>query len=269
MMRTGSDIPSFSRARFRLELLYGLTKREVLGRYRGSFFGLVWSLLGPLLMLGVYTFAFHELLGARWPGTDRQGFATMMFAGLIIHGLMSECLIKSTDAIAGNPNFVKRVVFPLTVLPLVPVFTALFHALLSFATLCVITILSGQSLTWTAVFLPLIVAPYVLFLCGLSWFLAAIGVYIRDVVQLSSMLSMAFLFLSPVFYPATSIPERYRALANLNPLTIIVEQARAALFLGEAPHWFSLGWYTGYAILTAVLGLWVFRSLRRGFADVL
>jgi lipopolysaccharide transport system permease protein len=262
-------MPSLGKTRLRLELLYGLTRREVLGRYRGSFFGLMWSLLAPLLMLGVYTFAFHELLGARWPGTEgRQGFATMMFAGLIIHGLLSECLVKSTDAISGNPNFVKRVVFPLTMLPLVPVFTALFHAALSFMTLCAITLLSGQSLTWTAVFLPLIVAPYVLFLCGLSWFLAAIGVYIRDIVQLSSMLSMAFLFLSPIFYPATAIPERYRALANANPVTIIVEQTRGALFLGEVPDWWALGCYSAVAVLAAAAGLWVFRSLRRGFADV-
>ena len=247
-----------------------MTKREVLGRYRGSFFGLVWSLLSPLLMLGVYTFAFHELLGARWPGTEgRQGFATMMFAGLIIHGLLGECLIRSPDAIAGNPNFVKRVVFPLTILPLVPVFTALFHASLSFLTLCAITLLSGKALSWTAIFLPVIVAPYVLFLCGLSWFIAAIGVYIRDVVQLSAMLSMAFLFLSPIFYPATAIPERYKALANFNPITIIVEQARGALFMGDMPDWWELGCYTAISLLVAVAGLWVFRSLRRGFADVL
>lgn len=263
-------MPSLPTIRLRLELLYGLTKREVLGRYRGSFFGLVWSLLAPLLMLGVFTFAFHELLGARWPGVDsRHGFATMMFAGLIVHGLLAECLIKSTDVISGNPNFVKRVVFPLTMLPLVPVFTALFHASLSFLMLCAITLLSGKALSWTAVFLPLIVAPYVIFLCGLSWFLAAIGVYIRDIVQLSSMLSMAFLFLSPIFYPASAIPERYQALASFNPITLIVEQARAVLFMGSMPDWWGLGSYTVVAVFLAVVGLWVFTSLRRGFADVL
>lgn len=247
-----------------------MIKREVLGRYRGSFFGLAWSLLSPLLMLGVYTFAFHELLGARWPGTEgRQGFATMMFTGLIIHGLLGECLTRSPAAIAGSPNFVKRVVFPLTILPLVPVFTALFHASLSFLTLGAIVLLSGNKLSWTAIFLPLIVAPYVIFLCGLSWFMAAIGVYIRDVVQVSGMLSMAFLFLSPIFYPATAIPEQYKALADLNPITMIVEQARGALFMGNIPDWWGLGSYAAISLLAAMAGFWVFRSLRRGFSDVL
>lgn len=264
------SMPGLDTVRLRLELLYGLTRREVLGRYRGSFFGLVWSLLAPLLMLAVYTFAFHELLGARWPGAEgRQGFATMMFAGLVVHGLLAECLVRSTDAVSRNPNFVKRVVFPLSVLPLVTVFTGVFHASLSFATLCAVSIVSGHALSWTTVFVPLIVAPYIVLLCGLSWFLAAIGVYIRDIVQLSSLLATALLFLSPVFYPATAIPERYRVLANANPVTVIVEQTRRVMFLGHAPDWAALGWYSVVAMLVAILGFWVFRSLRHGYADVL
>lgn len=260
---------SIDKSRLRLELLYGLTKREVLGRYRGSFFGLVWSLLAPLLMLGVYTFAFHELLGARWPGVEgRQGFATMMFAGLIVHGILGESLTRSPAAIAGNPNFVKRVVFPLTILPLTPVFTALFHACLSFLALVAITVAAGNGLAWTAIFVPLILAPYVVLLCGVSWFMAAIGVYIRDIAQLSSMLSMALLFLSPIFYPASAIPAHYRSLANLNPITMIVEQVRGALFLGAVPDWTSLLAYALVSLLVAGFGLWVFRSLRKGFADV-
>lgn len=255
---------------FRWELLLGMARREVLGRYRGSFFGLFWSLLSPLLLLGIYTFAFHEIMGARWPGVEgKEGFATMVFIGMVIHALFSECLSRSPMAIAGNPNFVKKVVFPLTVLPLVPVFTALFHAVLSITMLCLLIAFVDESFHWTAIFLPVVLAPYVLMLCGVSWLLAALGVYVRDIAQLGGMVSMALLFLSPIFYPASVIPARYASLALLNPLTLIVEQARAVLFLGMVPDWRALGFYTIVSFLVSVIGLTVFRKFRRGFADVL
>lgn len=256
--------------RFRLELLASMTRREVLGRYRGSFFGIFWSLLSPLILLVIFTFAFHELMGARWPGVEgRRGFATMVFAGMVIHSLFSECLTRAPAAVTGHPNFVKKVVFPLTVLPLVPVTTSLFHAVLSLALLAAIVLIGGGTLHATALFLPLVLAPYVLLLCGIAWLLAAVGVFVRDIVQLGGMVSMALLFLSPVFYPASVIPTRYATLAALNPLTLIVEQSRAVLFFGRMPDWEALGLYSAIAMLVSLAGLGVFRKLRRGFADVL
>ncbi|KFN42621.1 ABC transporter permease [Arenimonas oryziterrae] len=256
--------------RFRLDLLHGMVRRDVLGRYRGSHFGLLWSLLSPLLMLVVYTFAFHELLGARWPGADsRAGFATRVFAGMIVHGLLAETLMRAPLAIASRGNFVKKVVFPLAVLPIVPVGAALFHAVLAMLVLIGVSFATGAGVQATALYLPLIAAPFVVLLCGLSWWLAALGVYVRDLSQLSGMIATMLLFLSPVFYPASALPPAYARWIAWNPLSFIIEQTRAALFLGQMPDLSGLCVYALLAGLFAASGLWVFRKLRRGFADVL
>jgi lipopolysaccharide transport system permease protein len=254
----------------RADLLVGLVWREVLGRYRGSFFGVAWSLIAPLILLGIYTFAFHDLFGARWPGMpSRHGFATMLFAGLIVHGLLAECLLRSPMSIASNPSFVKKVVFPLTVLPLVPVGASLFHAGLSLCMLVVVAMLGGESITWTAVFVPFVLVPFVILLCGVSWLASAIGVYIRDLNQLSGMISTILLFLSPVFIPESAMPPRYASLINLNPVTLIVVEMRKVLFKGELPDFASLGIYLVLACVMCALSLFVFRKLRSGFGDIL
>lgn len=256
--------------KFRIELLRGLVWREVLGRYRGSFFGVAWSLISPLVLLGIYTFAFHDLFGARWPGMpSRHGFATMMFAGLIVHGLLSECLLRSPLAVASNPSFVKKVVFPLTVLPLVPVGSGLFHAALSLSMLVLVALLGGQAITWTVVFVPLVLAPFIVLLCGLSWLLSAIGVYIRDLNQLGGMIATVLLFLSPVFIPESAMPPKYAQWVYANPITLIVVDLRKVMFKAEMPDFLALGIYTVLACAFAALSLMVFRKLRNGFGDIL
>lgn len=258
------------RIRFKLDLLAGLVKRDVLGRYRGSLFGAAWSIVSPLLMLIVYTVAFHELLGARWPGADgRAGFAVMVFVGLMLHAILAEVLVKSPAAIAGQPNFVKKLVFPLSVLPLVTLGSAVVHSAMGLMILVLSPLFGGPALHITAVLLPLLLLPFLVLLAGLSWFLAALGVYIRDIAQLGGLIATVFLFLSPIFFPITAIPERYRVLVELNPLTFVVEGARALLFRGELP---SIGVYLIYwlaAVVAAILGLAAFRRLRPGFGDVL
>lgn len=258
------------RLRFRFELLAGMVRRDVLGRYRGSLFGLAWSLLSPMLMLAVYTIAFHELLGARWPGADgRAGFAVMVFVGLMLHGMMAEVLVRSPSAVSGQPNFVKKLVFPLTVLPLVTLGSALFHSLLGLAVLAVSPLVGGPSLHLTALLLPLLLLPYLLLLSGISWALAAIGVYVRDISQLGGLVATIMLFLSPIFFPATAIPAEYRWLVSLNPLTFIVESARGLFFDGRLPDPVSLVAYSFVAAAVAFIGLVTFRRLRPGFGDVL
>lgn len=255
---------------FRIELLLGMIKREVLGRYRGSLFGVAWSLLSPVLMLAVYTFAFHELLGARWPGVNgRAGFAAMVFAGMVLHAPLAEVLIRSPQAISGQPNFVKKLVFPLTVLPLVTVGTAAFHSLLALSVLLLAPLVGAPSLTWTAVFLPIILMPFLLLLAGISWGLAAVGVYIRDINQLGGLTATILLFLSPIFYPLGALPPKYASMVSLNPLTFVVEATRGLLFEGRMPDAFSWFVYTLVASVIAVLGLQLFRRLRPGFGDVL
>ena len=258
------------RLRFRLELLAGMVRRDVLGRYRGSLFGAGWSLLSPLLMLVVYTIAFHELLGARWPGAEgRAGFAVMVFTGLTLHGMLAEVLVRAPSAIAGQPNFVKKLVFPLTVLPLVTLGSALFHALLGLAVLVLSPLAGGPPLHATALLLPLVLVPYLLLLSGLGWALSAVGVYVRDIAQLGGLVATVLLFLSPIFFPITAIPPGYRNVVALNPLTFVVESVRGMLFEGRLPDLLGLGVYSVVAALVAVGGLMLFRKLRPGFGDVL
>lgn len=255
---------------FRLELLFGMVRRDVLGRYRGSLFGAAWSLVSPLLMLGVYTIAFHELLGARWPGASgRAGFAVMVFVGLMFHGMLAEVLGRAPTAVAGQPNFVKKLVFPLTVLPLVTLGSALFHALLGFAILMASPLFGGPGIQPTALLLPLLLFPYLLLLSGIGWTLAAVGVYIRDIAQLGGLIATILLFLSPIFFPITAIPEKYRGFVALNPLTFVVESARGLMFDGTMPDLLSFAVYSVVSVLVAFAGLAVFRRLRPGFGDVL
>ncbi len=258
------------RVGFRLELLNGMVRRDVLGRYRGSMFGAAWSLVTPLLLLAVFTFAFHELLGARWPGVQgRAGFAMMVFAGLVLHGMLSEVLVKSPLAVAGQPNFVKKLVFPLAVLPLVPVGAALVHALIALGVLVAACLVLGPALHWTALLVPLVMLPFLVLLAGVAWILAALGVYFRDIAQIGSPLATAMLFLSPVFFPLSSVPPSYVGIVSLNPLTFVVESTRGLLFDGRLPGLGSTLGHSLAAVAVAVAGLLLFRRLRPGFGDVL
>lgn len=264
-------VAAAERLRFRLDLLLSMIRRDVLGRYRGSLFGIGWSLATPLLMLIVYTIAFHEILGARWPGAEgRTGFAMMVFTGLLLHGLIAEVLVRAPLAIAGNAHLVKKMVFPLTVLPLVPVGSALVHALLGFVVL-VAASLFGQGLPMhlTALMAPVLLLPFMVFLVGCSWILAAVGVYVRDIAQLGGVVATILLFLSPIFFPLSTLPEAYRELAWLNPLTWVVEGVRGVLFTGQYPNLHGTFVYCVACALVAALGFVVFRRLRPSFGDVL
>lgn len=258
------------RWRFLADLLFELIKRDVLGRYRGSLFGVFWSLLSPVLMLSVYTFAFHELLGARWAGLEgKSGFATMAFAGMILHAMLSETLQRAPAVITGNPNFVTKVVFPLGVLPLIPVGAAVFHALLAFMVLAAFGLVAEMPLHWTICMLPAVIIPFILILTGLSWALAGLGVYIRDISQVGAFISTALLFLSPVFYPLSSMPQPYEDLARYNPLAFAIESSRGLAFSGEVPSWEALVSYWLVGACCAAAGWLVFSRLRNGFGDVL
>lgn len=258
------------RLRFRLELLGGMTRREVLGRYRGSIFGVAWSLVAPLLMLCVYTVAFHELLGARWPGVPgRAGFAVMVFTGMVLHAMLAEVLVRAPTAISAQPNFVKKLVFPLTVLPLVVVGAAVFHAALGLVVVAASPVFGGPGIQWTALLVPAVLLPFVVLLAGLAWGLAAIGVYVRDVAQLGGLFATILLFLSPIFFPLESIPGTWRAVALANPLTFVVEASRGMIFDGHLPDPGALAAYSVIALAVAMGGLALFRHLRPGFGDVL
>lgn len=259
-----------ARAWNRRDLFLEITKREVSGRYSGAHLGIVWSFFNPLLMLSVYTLAFRDLLGMRWPNVDTRGeFSLMIFCGMIVHSLLVECLTGAPMCIVKNTNLVKKVVFPLAILPCVTVASALFHAVLSVLVLILFVLVTQHSLSPTILYLPLVYLPYAIFLCGVSWFMASLGVFMRDVAQISGVIGSMFMFLSPVFYPATSLKESYRGWIAYNPLTLIIEQTRGLVMFDQTPAWRALGVYTLIALAVMWFGYWWFQRTRDGFADVL
>ncbi|MBI2311655.1 MAG: ABC transporter permease [Betaproteobacteria bacterium] len=271
LARAISEFPVFASFWKHRELIWQMTRRDVVGRYRGSMMGLLWSFLNPVVMLVVYTFFFTVIFNFRWgSGADsKTDFALMLFAGMTIHALFAECLNRSPGLILGNVNYVKKVVFPLEILCWVAMGSALFHAAVSIAVLLGFFALVNHSLNWTLIFLPLLLLPYLLLIMGLSWWLAATGVYLRDVGQTTGIITTILMFLSPVFYPVSALPEGYRFLMHLNPLTFMIEQTRGILIWGQLPSWGGLAAYFAAGLAVAWGGLLWFQKARRGFADVL
>ena len=254
------------------QLIAQMTKREVVGRYKGSAMGLLWSFLNPVFMLVVYTFVFSVVFKARWGvGGDesKTQFAVVLFVGMIVHGLFAEVLNRAPGLILANVNYVKKVVFPLEILPVASMGAALFHSLISLGVLLIAFVIFNGYLHWTAVFTPLVLLPLVILTLGLAWMLASLGVFLRDVGQTIGIVTMVMMFLSPVFYPVTALPEKFRPWLMANPLTFIIEQAREVLIWGHLPEWSGLGIYTLTATVVAWAGYAWFQKTRKGFADVL
>jgi lipopolysaccharide transport system permease protein len=253
-------------------LIYHMTKRDVLERYMGSVLGLAWSIFNPVLMLAVYTFVFSIVFKARWGiggNESKIQFAVVLFAGLIMHSLFAEVLNRAPGLILSNVNYVKKVIFPLEILPSIAMGTALFHSLINLGVLLVAFFFANGFLHWTVVFAPLVILPLVIFTLGLAWLFASLGVFLRDVGQTISIITMVMLFLSPIFYPASALPEEYRPWLFANPLTFIIEQGRAVLIWGQLPDWSGLGIYMLVATVVAWGGYAWFQKTRKGFADVL
>jgi lipopolysaccharide transport system permease protein len=252
------------------ELLWQLTKREVVGRYRGSMMGLLWSFLNPIFMLTVYTFFFSVVYKARGglSNASQFDFAISLFVGLIPFTLFSECVNRAPQLIINNANYVKKVIFPLDILPWVSLGSALFHMLVSLSVLLLFFVIINHTLHWTTLFLPLVNLPLFFFTLGFSWFLASLGVFLRDVAHTIGIFTTALLFLSPVFYAVSAVPEPYCSYMYFNPLTVIIEQNRTILIAGQLPHWHSLGASLLASILVASLGYYWFEKTRPAFADV-
>lgn len=253
-------------------LIWQLLRRDVHSRYRGSVLGLFWSLVTPLIMLGIYTFVFQYIFKSRWSdsaGETTLNFAIVLFLGLTIHAVMAEVINKSPLLITGNQNFVKKIVFPLELLSWVTLFGAIFTFFISFGLLLVFILIELHCIPVTAFLLPLILLPYFLLLLGISWFLAALGVYLRDIQQITGTLATLLLFLSPIFYSVNILPENLQTLIFLNPLSYVVESSRAVLIYGHLPDLVGLGIYASVAVAVAISGYIFFRKVRPGFADVL
>jgi lipopolysaccharide transport system permease protein len=253
------------------DLIVQLTRRAVIGRYRGSVIGVLWALLHPLVMLGVYTLVFQVVFPTRWelPMAGHGEFALFLFAGLIVYGLFADCANHAPSLVLNHINYVKKIVFPLEILPWVSLGSALFHTGVSVGMLVLCYAMFHFSVNWTLLLFPLLLFPLGLMALGLSWFLASVGVFLRDVGQVIGVLTSMMLFLSPVFYPITALPAAYQPLMYLNPLTFQVEQARNVLIMGKPLAWQGLVIYFLCSVLVAWFGLWWFQKTRKGFADVL
>lgn len=256
-------------------LIAQLTRREVLGRYRGSILGIGWSFLHPVLMLAVFTFVFSVVFEAKWGmamagESEGEGvFAVILFIGLIIHSLFSEIITRSPNVILGNVNYVKKVIFPLEILPVTIILSAIFHSTISllvwfFAYLIIIGVPD-----WKILYLPFVLLPLVTLSLGISYVLASLGVFVRDIAQTMGILSTVLLFLSPVFFPVERLAEQYQPFFLLNPLTFIIEQARDVMVWGRLPDFLGLSIYMSSSLLFLLMGIVWFQTTRKGFADVL
>ena len=251
-------------------LVVQMARRNVAGRYRGSFAGLLWSFLNPLLVLVLYTFVFGMIFKSRWNAQTAGHFqyAMVLFAGLNIHSFFSECANRATTLVVENAAFVKRVVFPLETLTWSTIGSALFHLSVSTIVLLAVSPFFMGHVPWTAILFPVVVLCFLPFTAATVWLLASLGVYLRDLSQMMGIATTALLFLAPIVYPATLVPIQYRHLLYLNPLTIVVEAAQNVLIFGELPVWSHLAIYVLASVAFAWLAFAWFEQTRKGFADV-
>lgn len=252
-------------------LLARLSKREIESRYRGSLLGLFWAILVPCLLLGVYTFVFSVVFEARWGERvqSKGEFSLVLFLGLIIFNLFSECISRAPGQMLANVSYIKKVVFPLEILPWVNMFAALFNALLSYGVLLLAHCFIIGIPPLATVVVPLLFLPVILSTVGLSLLLSSIGVFIRDLQQVVGVLLMVLMFLTPIFYPLTSIPERLRPLISASPLAAVIEESRRLLFWGQLPNLSLWALLLVLSYLTLWFGYWWFVKTKKGFADVI
>lgn len=252
-------------------LIYSLTYRDVVGRYKGSILGLLWSIITPLIFLGVYTFVFGTIFKRTWHGDDTSSkdFPLILFAGLLVFNLFADCISKAPNSIAGKPSYVKKMVFPLEVLSIANLGAALFQCFVTVLVWVVACIILKGLPPTSIILVPVMLVPLLFFVLGLSWFLASLGVFIRDLAHIISVFITVNLFISSVFFPISSVPERYRDILLLSPLTSGIDFFRQVAFFGTTPNPSSYGLQLGLGLATMGLGYFWFQRTRRGFADVL
>lgn len=252
-------------------IVFQMARRDMIERYRGSVLGFAWSVLNPLLLLVVYTFVFTVVFRSRWPGAAEGSadFAVNAFAGIVVFNIFAESVSRAPTLVVQNANLVKRVVFPLEVLPWVTLASSLFHALVNFGVLLAFVLVVNRTLHPTALLFPLAVVPVVLCSLGLSWLLASLGVFFRDASHTVTLLVTVLMFASPVFYPTSAVPERLRTLFALSPLARSIEDARSVVIAGAVPDLLPFVLECVLSALVAWAGLWWFMRTKHAFADVL
>jgi len=253
-------------------LIAQLTRREIRSRYRGSYLGVLWALLTPLATLLVYTFVFAVLFKARWGDRQSQGvvdFALTAFTGMTAFQVLSENLNRAPGLVVGRVNYVKRVVFPLEVLPISVLGASVFHSLIGLALVLIGQIVTVGQLHPTLIYLPLLYLPLVGFSLGLGWTLASLGVFVRDVGNFVGIATQLLFFVTPILYPVSVVPERLRPALTLNPISWVIEDFRRVILWGEQPAWDALAIVTALSIVVLLAGYVWFMKTKPGFADVI
>jgi len=267
-MSTVSLFNSFANLFHQRYLLGQLVKRDVLLRYRGAMFGVAWMFLSPLLMLAIFAFVFGHIFQSRWPQQpEGMPFWLMLYAGLIVFNLFAEAVSRSPAAVRSYPSYVKKIIFPVEILPLVPLGAGLVHAAFNFLILVACLAWFGH-LTAGLLLVPLLIIPVLLIAIGLAWFLAAWGVFIKDMTQIVPLFVQMLMFLSPVFYPASAVPEFLRPIYALNPLGAVIEAIRAIMLVQQI-SWPAWGAALLFGIFAAILGHAFFHHTRDEFSDAL
>lgn len=253
------------------QLVGDLVIRDFSARYRGTFFGGVWSLFNPVLMLSVYTFVFSVAFKARWPGIEdnKMAFAVIVFSGMIVHTFFADCLTRAPFLIIQNLAYVKKVLFPLEILPLVVVLSSFLQFIISLFVLILFCIAIGFSIHPGVLLIPIVMLPLSLMALGLTWFFSALAVFFRDLSQFVGLIATISLFLAPVFFAPESLPEKYRGFLNWNPITMPVLQLRELLLFGGSLDWILWSQWMAIGLLIATCGFIWFQKTRKGFADVL
>jgi lipopolysaccharide transport system permease protein len=268
-MNKGKDI--FKGLANRADLLWALSKRDILQKYRGSMLGLCWSFITPLVLLGIYTVVFGTIIKMSWGPEDTGlgGFAIMLFCGMIPFNFFSEVLTRSSQVIPGSPNYVKRISFPTEILPFMVNISGLVHALISLVILMIAQLLLVGEIAWTAALVVLVWIPVVISALACSLFVAAVGVFVRDLPHFMGLAFSALFFLTPIIYPASRVPEKLRFILFINPIAFAASNIRKLLVYGLTPNWISLLLYTAVSLAALYIAMLYFDNIKRRFADVI
>ncbi len=255
-------------------LLFALVKRDVTGKYRGSVFGLVWSIVEPVVLLGIYTLVFGGLFQLRLPyDASISAYALYIFSGLVVWLAISDGINRSTTVIIDHVNMVKKVIFPAEILPLQVILSAIIHQLIGLAVLAVGLIVLGKGVFWSWLLFPLLLLPQFLITAGIGWLVASVTVFIRDLRPAVALGTVCWMFLTPVFYPEdlvrTAFGGRFAFWLTLNPAAALLHNYRRVFLLGQAPDWIMYLYLTGLGLVIFAAGWWWFEKTRKSLVDLI
>ncbi|MGH7369426.1 MAG: ABC transporter permease, partial [Candidatus Methylomirabilaceae bacterium] len=251
-------------------LIRNFVKRDLQARYRGSAIGLMWSVVHPLVMLGLYTYIFSSILRVRVGAAEGTGsFAIYLFCGLLPWNAFAEALNRSTGVVLEHANLIKRTIFPSQILPIYPVVSGIFNQLIGLGILLVALLVTSHPFSSLLLLLPAVLLFQFALTVGLAWIVAGLTVFVRDLGQLVGMVLTIWVFLTPIFYPPTLVPEQLRFLLAANPMYALVESYRCLILKGQLPPSADLAVLAFVALPVFVLGYWMFTRMQGAFADVI